>query len=155
MGTEFIILICLLVVVVLLVMFVYIRDFDVNRRLGIFEKTIEDLSRQNHELNKILSEQNSKSANIEMSYELKAQVENEIKNKIASMQNSINKVEQITKEYHQKQNSVDDIFYDDIDYEKEVLTLHGIGKDKSKIAQILSISEEEVEMILKLNEDII
>lgn len=155
MGTEFIILICLLVVVVLLVMFVYIRDFDVNRRLGIFEKTIEDLSRQNHELNKILSEQNSKSANIEMSYELKAQVENEIKNKIASMQNSINKVEQITKEYHQKQNSVDNIFYDDIDYEKEVLTLHGIGKDKSKIAQILSISEEEVEMILKLNEDII
>ena len=56
MSIETLAFIALAALIVIIFLMVYIRDVEVNKKLLIYEKSIEELNYQNHVLNKTLTE---------------------------------------------------------------------------------------------------
>lgn len=101
-NLELVIAICIVVALIIVILFINMRDKEINRRLEIFEKTIEDINQQSFELQKMVKEKMFHNT-LENNNELNEMFQKEIQNKIKPLQNSLKEIQEITKSFQEKQ----------------------------------------------------
>lgn len=101
-NIELVIVICLVVILAVIILFMSMRDKEINRRLEIFEKTIEDINQQNYELKKMVKEKMFHNT-LEDNQELNEMLQKEVQSKIQPLQKSLKEIEEITKSFQEKQ----------------------------------------------------
>ncbi|MFV0481474.1 MAG: DUF6115 domain-containing protein [Campylobacteraceae bacterium] len=146
-------LVALFVVMVLVVIFIVVKDREVERRLNLFASIIEDINRQNHDLKKNSIQFQNFGDNKE---DLEKKLESAIQTKVQPLNETIEKVKSITQDYHDKKKTQDsDVSFEQdkpLDYEKEAVNLYKQGKTEIEIAEALGLHVSEVEFILGLND---
>lgn len=153
--------------VIIVFLMVYIRDIEVNKKLSIYEKSIEELNYQNHVLNKTLNELRSVEKKPEFDtqeFEKKIMnsVNEEIRKSVLPVVGSLKEIESIIQHFKDEQsNRIDRIesrtkemsfvsSSPSSSNEKMIITHYSKGKSEAEIAKDLRIGIGEVDLVLKL-----
>lgn len=167
MSIETLAFIALAALVVIIFLMVYIRDVEVNKKLLIYEKSIEELNYQNHVLNKTLNELSM--ATKEPTVDPKAleskilnHVKEEIHQSVLPLVGSLKDVEKIMQNFRDEQSARIDRLESrtkemsfassspSSSNEKVILTQYAKGRSEAEIAKDLRIGIGEVDLVLKL-----
>ena len=167
MSIETLAFIALAALVVIIFLMVYIRDIEVNKKLLIYEKSIEELNYQNHVLNKTLNELST--ASKEPALDAKAleskilgHVKDEIHQNVLPLVGSLKDVEKIMQGFRDEQSSRIDRLESrakemsfsssspSSSNEKAIVSLYAKGRNEAEIAKDLRIGIGEVDLVLKL-----
>lgn len=167
MNIETLAFIALAALVVIIFLMVYIRDVEVNKKLVIYEKSIEELNYQNHVLNKTLGE--LASATKEPAIDVKAlegkilgRVKEEIQQSVFPLVGSLKDVEKIMQNFRDEQSSRIDRLENrtkemsfassapSSSNEKVIVSQYAKGRSEAEIAKDLRIGIGEVDLVLKL-----
>jgi hypothetical protein len=153
--------------VIIVFLMVYIRDIEVNKKLSIYEKSIEELNYQNHVLNKALNELRS----VEKKPEFDAQefekkimhsVNEDIRKSVLPVVGSLKEIESIIQHFKDEQSTRIDRIESrtkemsfvssspSSSNEKMIITHYSKGKSEAEIAKDLRIGIGEVDLVLKL-----
>lgn len=165
MSVELIGIIALGALVLILFIFLLLREKEISKKFEIYEKVIEDLNRQNYKLNYSLKEIASKDISIDLEA-IEKKIENKIKDEIESSLEptmyTLNKIQQIVENFQKEQISRIDRLESrakEINFvppnrnesnEKLVISQFKAGKSESQIAKDLRIGVGEVDFILKM-----
>lgn len=167
MSIETLAFIALAALVVIIFLMVYIRDIEVNKKLMIYEKSIEELNYQNHVLNKTLNELIS--ASKEPALDAKAleskilgSVKEEIHQSVFPLVASLQDVEKIMQNFRDEQSGRIDRLESrtkemgfassspSSSNEKVIVSQYAKGRSEAEIAKDLRIGIGEVDLVLKL-----
>ena len=166
MSIETLAFIALAALVVIIFLMVYIRDIEVNKKLMIYEKSIEELNYQNHVLNKTLNELTS--AAKEPALDAKAleakilgSVKEEIHQSVFPLVASLKDVEKIMQNFRDEQSGRIDRLESrtkemsfasspSSSNEKVIVSQYAKGRSEAEIAKDLRIGIGEVDLVLKL-----
>ncbi|MDD3323539.1 MAG: hypothetical protein PHN38_00245 [Sulfurospirillaceae bacterium] len=164
MTIEILGIICVASLVVILFLMSYIRDGEVNKKLLVYEKMIEDLNRQQFELKKTLRELMQKDTIDIKKIEKKIedQIKTEVQNSVYPVLESIKEIEFLMQNFNDEQ--VERINAMEIrvkevscmpssatcSNEKTIIAQYAKGKSEFEIAKDLRIGIGEVDLVLKL-----
>lgn len=167
MSIETLAFIALAALVVIIFLMVYIRDVEVNKKLLIYEKSIEELNYQNHVLNKTLNELSM--ATKELAVDPKAleskilnHVKEEIHQSVLPLVGSLKDVEKIMQNFRDEQSARIDRLENrtkemsfassspSSSNEKVIVSQYAKGRSEAEIAKDLRIGIGEVDLVLKL-----
>ncbi|MBV5278665.1 MAG: hypothetical protein J0647_06485 [Campylobacteraceae bacterium] len=164
MSIETLAFIALSALVVIIFLMVFVRDVEINKKLVIYEKSIEELNYQNHVLNKAINDF-SKKENSEMKeFEKKIQekIKSDIQNTVLPMITSLQDIEMIMQNFKDEQTSRIDRLESrtkEMNYlpssnstsnEKMIVAQYARGKSEAEIAKDLRIGIGEIDLVLKL-----
>lgn len=163
MGIDTLIYLGIGAILVLLFLVVYFKDQESNKKFERFERIIEDLNRQNHQIKQALLRKDSEKDSLEnlknqFQYSAKEEVAEQVAPILSSLreiesiieefkgeqENRIAKLEERTKTFTLSQNA-------STSNEKQVIQLYKSGKNMQEIAKDLRIGLGEVEFILKMH----
>lgn len=167
MSIETLAFIALAALVVIIFLMVYIRDVEVNKKLLIYEKSIEELNYQNHVLNKTLNELSmaSKEPTVDpkaLESKILNHVKEEIHQSVLPLVGSLKDVEKIMQNFRDEQSARIDRLESrtkemsfassspSSSNEKVILTQYAKGRSEAEIAKDLRIGIGEVDLVLKL-----
>lgn len=130
-NLELAIIVCLVIVLAIIILFVNFRDKEVNRRLEIFEKTIEDINQQSFEITKMVKEKMFHNT-LEANQELNEMLQKEVRSKLQPLKNSLQEIQELTKSFQAKQKDQDNsIEFLDINSGNQILH-EDLSKDEDK-----------------------
>lgn len=164
MSIETLAFIALAALVVIIFLMVYVRDMEVNKKLLIYEKSIEELNYQNHVLNKLLNEVKNQEQSDPKMLEKKIldQTKQEIQHNLLPVVASLKDVEKIMQHFRDEQSARIDRIESrtkemsfasaapSSSNEKMILSHFAKGKSEAEIAKDLRIGIGEVDLVLKL-----
>ena len=164
MSIETLAFIALAALIVIIFLMVYIRDVEVNKKLLIYEKSIEELNYQNHVLNKTLTEMKAQEQTDPKALEKRIldQAKQEVQHSLLPVVASLKDVEKIMQHFRDGQSArIDRIesrtkemssasVVPSSSNEKMILSLFAKGKSEAEIAKDLRIGVGEVDLVLKL-----
>lgn len=164
MSIETLAFIALAVLVIIIFLMVYIRDIEINKKLAMFERSIEELNYQNHVLNKTLKEFNQKEPIDTQALERKIveASKNEIQRTILPMIASLQDIEGIIESFKEEQSARIDRLESrtkemsglptgtSSSNEKMIVAQYARGRSEAEIAKDLRIGIGEVDLVLKL-----
>lgn len=164
MSIETLAFIALAALIVIIFLMVYIRDVEVNKKLLIYEKSIEELNYQNHVLNKTLKEMKAQEQTDPKALEKRIldQAKQEVQHSLLPVVASLKDVEKIMQHFRDEQSArIDRIesrtkemsfasVVPSSSNEKMILSLFAKGKSEAEIAKDLRIGVGEVDLVLKL-----
>ncbi len=164
MSIDLIAIVALTVLICVLFLFVFLRDQYVNKKLKLYEKIIEDINRDNHDiskqLEKVLSKKEINPETIES--QIKTDIENEVQKSLMPLVESIREIESVMLNFQDEQISRIDTLEEEknranfappnmVDSnEKLIISQYKKGKSEAMIAKDLRIGIGEVDLILKL-----
>lgn len=166
MSIEILAFIALAALVIIIFLMVYIRDIEVNKKLLIYEKSIEELNYQNHVLNKTLNDFTQKEQPAfdakELEKKILEHVKEEIHQNVIPVVGSLKEVERIIQHFKDEQSTRIDRLESrtkemsfassapSSSNEKMILSQYERGKSEAEIAKDLRIGIGEVDLVLKL-----
>lgn len=169
MSIETLAFIGLAALIIIVFLMIYIRDIEINKKLVIYEKSIEELNYQNHVLNKTLNDFMHKVSNTESTFDAKAletkiltRSKEEIQHSLVPLLNSLREIEKIMQNFQDEQSARIDRLESrtkemsfasaspSSSNEKMILTHYARGKSEAEIAKDLRIGIGEVDLVLKL-----
>ncbi|WP_331775163.1 DUF6115 domain-containing protein [Sulfurospirillum sp. 1612] len=164
MNIEFAGLIALGILVAVLFFIMMLRDQEVAKKLSIYEKIIEDLNHEHHQLSKEIQNL-SKSNDFDLEAfrtEVAQQVAFEVQNSLTPIIQSIKEIDEIMQTFQDEQtNRIDALEHrtkeknfsqinNTESNEKTIISQYKSGKSEAMIAKDLRIGIGEVDLILKL-----
>lgn len=164
MSIELLAFIALAALVVIVFLMVYIRDVEVNKKLLMYEKSIEELNFQNHQLSKALKEVSHQEPFNASEFEKKVMhhVKQELHNSIIPMVSSLQDIESIMQTFQAEQTARIDRLESrtkemsvlpttaSSSNEKIIVAQFAKGKSEAEIAKDLRVGIGEVDLVLKL-----
>ena len=167
MSIETLAFIALAALVVIIFLMVYIRDVEVNKKLLIYEKSIEELNYQNHVLNKTLNELSmaTKEPTVDpkaLESKILGHVKEEIHQSVLPLVGSLKDVEKIMQNFRDEQSARIDRLENrtkemsfassspSSSNEKVIVAQYAKGRSEAEIAKDLRIGIGEVDLVLKL-----
>lgn len=167
MSIETLAFIALAALVVIIFLMVYIRDVEVNKKLLIYEKSIEELNYQNHVLNKTLNELSAmtKEPSVDpkmLENKILNHVKEEIHQSVLPLVGSLKDVEKIMQNFRDEQSARIDRLESrtkemsfassapSSSNEKVIVAQYAKGRSEAEIAKDLRIGIGEVDLVLKL-----
>lgn len=164
MSIDTLAFIALGALVVIIFLMVFLRDMEINKKLQIYEKSIEELNYQNHVLNKALNDLAKKESidpkmlELKILEKMKSEIQNTVLPMIASLQDietimenfkneqtaRIDRIESRTKEMNCLPSSTSS------SNEKMIVAQYSRGRSEAEIAKDLRIGIGEVDLVLKL-----
>ena len=167
MSIETLAFIALAALVVIIFLMVYIRDVEVNKKLLIYEKSIEELNYQNHVLNKTLNELSmaTKEPAVDpktLESKILNHVKEEIHQSVLPLVGSLKDVEKIMQNFRDEQSARIDRLENrtkemsfassspSSSNEKVIVSQYAKGRSEAEIAKDLRIGIGEVDLVLKL-----
>jgi len=164
MSIETLAFIALGALVVIIFLMVFLKDMEINKKLQIYEKSIEELNYQNHVLNKAINDMakkesiDPKAIEQRMVERMKSEIQNTVLPMIASLQDieiimenfkneqtaRIDRIESRTKEMNCLPSSTSS------SNEKMIVAQYARGKSEAEIAKDLRIGIGEIDLVLKL-----
>jgi uncharacterized protein YoxC len=164
MTTELIGFIALAILVVIIFLMVTIKDAETTKKLSRFERSIDEVSQQNHRLKKEIVEI-SKRSNIfaeEINDIVEDKAREQVQHGVYPLIESMREIENVMQTFQDEQiERIDKIEErsNDISYlpsrssasnEKLIIAQYGGGKSEAEIAKDLRIGVGEVDLVLKL-----
>lgn len=164
MSIETLAFIGLTALVVIIFLMVFVRDMEINKKLLIYEKSIEELNYQNHVLNKAINDI-SKKENVEMkTFEQKMieRMKSEVQSTVLPMISSLQDIETIMENFKEEQSARIDRIESrtkemnclpsstSSSNEKMIVAQYARGKSEAEIAKDLRIGIGEIDLVLKL-----
>lgn len=164
MSIETLAFIGLTALVVIIFLMVFVRDMEINKKLLIYEKSIEELNYQNHVLNKAMNDI-SKKENVEMKVFEQKMVErmkSEVQSTVLPMISSLQDIETIMENFKEEQSARIDRIESrtkemnclpsstSSSNEKMIVAQYARGKSEAEIAKDLRIGIGEIDLVLKL-----
>ena len=164
MSIETLAFIGLTALVIIIFLMVFVRDMEINKKLLIYEKSIEELNYQNHVLNKAMNDI-SKKENVEMkTFEQKMveRMKSEVQSTVLPMISSLQDIETIMENFKEEQSArIDRIESRTKEMnclpsstsspnEKMIVAQYARGKSEAEIAKDLRIGIGEIDLVLKL-----
>lgn len=164
MSIETLAFIGLTALVIIIFLMVFVRDMEINKKLLIYEKSIEELNYQNHVLNKAINDI-SKKENVEIKVFEQKMVErmkSEVQNTILPMISSLQDIETIMENFKEEQSARIDRIESrtkemnclpsstSSSNEKMIVAQYARGKSEAEIAKDLRIGIGEIDLVLKL-----
>lgn len=164
MSIETLAFIGLTALVVIIFLMVFVRDMEINKKLLIYEKSIEELNYQNHVLNKAINDI-SKKENVEMKVFEQKMVErmkSEVQSTVLPMISSLQDIETIMENFKEEQSARIDRIESrtkemnclpsstSSSNEKMIVAQYARGKSEAEIAKDLRIGIGEIDLVLKL-----
>lgn len=164
MSIETLAFIGLTALVVIIFLMVFVRDMEINKKLLIYEKSIEELNYQNHVLNKAINDI-SKKENVEMKvFEQKMieRMKSEVQSTVLPMISSLQDIETIMENFKEEQSARIDRIESrtkemnclpsstSSSNEKMIVAQYARGKSEAEIAKDLRIGIGEIDLVLKL-----
>lgn len=163
MSIETLAFFALSALVVIIFLMVYIKDIEVNKKLLMYEKSIEELNFQNHQLSKNIKElaQHETIDPQEIEKRLLEKVKQEIQNTVIPMVSSLQDIESIMQTFQVEQTSRIDRIESrtkemscmptsSSSNEKMIVAQYAKGKSEAEIAKDLRVGIGEVDLVLKL-----
>lgn len=164
MSIETLAFIGLGALVVIVFLMVFLRDMEINKKLQIYEKSIEELNYQNHVLNKALNNMEKKESldpralEFKIIENMKREIQSTVLPMIASLQDietimenfkneqtaRIDRIESRTKEMNCLPSSTSS------SNEKMIVAQYSRGRSEAEIAKDLRIGIGEIDLVLKL-----
>lgn len=162
--TELMGLIALAILVVIIFLMVTLKDSETAKKLSRFERSIDELSQQNHRLRKEILELSKRSNNAvdEINSVVEERVREEVQHGVYPLIESMREIENVMQTFQDEQiERIDKIEErsNDISYlpsrssasnEKLIIAQYGGGKSEASIAKDLRIGIGEVDLVLKL-----
>jgi uncharacterized protein YoxC len=163
-SIETLAFIALAALVVIIFLIVYIRDIEVNKKLLIYEKSIEELNYQNHVLNKMLNElRHQEQADPKvMEKRILDLAKTDMQHSLLPVIASLKDVEKIMQHFRDEQSARIDRIESrtkemsfassapSSSNEKIIVSQYAKGKSEAEIAKDLRIGIGEVDLVLKL-----
>ncbi len=164
MSIETLAFIGLTALVIIIFLMVFVRDMEINKKLLIYEKSIEELNYQNHVLNKAMNDI-SKKENVEMkTFEQKMveRMKSEVQSTVLPMISSLQDIETIMENFKEEQSARIDRIESrtkemnclpsstSSSNEKMIVAQYARGKSEAEIAKDLRIGIGEIDLVLKL-----
>lgn len=164
MSIETLAFFALSALVVIIFLMVYIRDIEVNKKLLMYEKSIEELNFQNHQLSKSIKElaHHETIDPQEIEKRMLEKVKQEIQNTVIPMVSSLQDIESIMQTFQIEQTArIDRIesrtkemscmpTSSSSSNEKMIVSQYAKGKSEAEIAKDLRVGIGEVDLVLKL-----
>jgi uncharacterized protein YoxC len=161
MSTE---LIALVVLIILMFFIMTLKDGDTTKKLSRYERSIDELGRQNHRLRKEIIELGKHSNNFlkDVDNIVEEKVKEQIQHSIYPLIESMREIENVMQSFQEEQIQRIDRMEEksqDISYlplsttasnEKLIIAQYGSGKSEAMIAKNLRIGIGEVDLVLKL-----
>ncbi len=165
------------VVILFILAYLYIKDLENAKKLKSYEKSIEELNKQIHSLRKIAKEYEENKHNTEIDSsnnkrhidsklnEVRAELQNDVKQALNSLSPLISVLEEIQKSFQIHKNKIDRRMGEIEDRVKAVISIPTIsnsldeskivamfknGRTMEEIAKDLRVTKGEVELILKI-----
>ncbi len=164
MSIDIVAIITLGIFEVILFFLIFIRDQEVTRKFRLYEKAIEDLSRENHklyqEMKNIPAQESFDIKNIKV--QIQKEVKEEVRESLMPMVDSIKEIESVMSNFQNEQidridaleNSKKEVNFTPRNMvesnEKIIIANYKNGKSEAMIAKDLRIGIGEVDLILKL-----
>ncbi|MDD4505935.1 MAG: hypothetical protein PHE60_06165 [Sulfurospirillaceae bacterium] len=164
MSIETLAFIGLTALVIIIFLMVFVRDMEINKKLLIYEKSIEELNYQNHVLNKAINDI-SKKENVEFKIFEQKMVEkmkNEVQSTVLPMISSLQDIETIIENFKEEQSARIERIESrtkemnclpsstSSSNEKMIVAQYARGKSEAEIAKDLRIGIGEIDLVLKL-----
>ena len=165
MSIETLAFIALALLVVIIFLMVYLRDIEVNKKLAIFERSIEELNYQNHVLNKAFNDI-AKQENFDAKAFERKMLElnkSDIQQTIVPIITSLQDIESIIESFKEEQSARIDRLESrtkemsnlsssgtSSSNEKMIIAQYSRGRSEAEIAKDLRIGIGEVDLVLKL-----
>ena len=164
MSIETLAFIGLTALVIIIFLMVFVRDMEINKKLLIYEKSIEELNYQNHVLNKAINDI-SKKENVEFkAFEQKMveRMKSEVQSTVLPMISSLQDIETIMENFKEEQSARIDRIESrtkemnclpsstSSSNEKMIVAQYARGKSEAEIAKDLRIGIGEIDLVLKL-----
>lgn len=164
MSIETLAFIGLTALVIIIFLMVFVRDMEINKKLLIYEKSIEELNYQNHVLNKAINDV-SKKENVEFkAFEQKIveKMKNEVQSTVLPMISSLQDIETIIENFKEEQSARIERIESrtkemnclpsstSSSNEKMIVAQYARGKSEAEIAKDLRIGIGEIDLVLKL-----
>lgn len=164
MSIETLAFIGLTALVIIIFLMVFVRDMEINKKLLIYEKSIEELNYQNHVLNKAINDI-SKKENVEFkAFEQKIveKMKNEVQSTVLPMISSLQDIETIIENFKEEQSARIERIESrtkemnclpsstSSSNEKMIVAQYARGKSEAEIAKDLRIGIGEIDLVLKL-----
>ena len=164
MSIETLAFIALAVLVIIIFLMVYIRDIEINKKLAVYERSIEELNYQNHVLNKTFKESKKEEPIDTQALERKIleASKSEIQRTILPMITSLQDIEEIIETFKEEQSARIDRLESrtkemsglptgtSSSNEKMIVAQYARGRSEAEIAKDLRIGIGEVDLVLKL-----
>lgn len=164
MSIETLAFVALAALVVIVFLMVFLRDIEINKKLLIYEKSIEELNYQNHVLNKALNDFSKKDNSQLDDFEKKIQekIKADVQNTILPMISSLQDIETIMQNFKDEQTARIDRIESrtkemnclpsspSTSNENMIVAQYARGKREAEIAKDLRIGIGEVDLVLKL-----
>ena len=163
MSIELLAIIALSFLVIVMFLLNGIRDKELSRKLKLYEKSIEELNRQNHTISKELSRISEKEPKEEDNLpQIKARIKEEVQKSLRPMVESIKEIEIVMQNFQDEQIRRIDELEDGkkvVNFapknmansnEKLIISQYKSGKSEAMIARDMRIGIGEVDLILKL-----
>lgn len=165
MSIETLAFIALALLVVIIFLMVYVRDIEVNKKLAIFERSIEELNYQNHVLNKAFNDIAKQESFDAKAFERKMMELNksDIQQSIIPIITSLQDIESIIESFKEEQSARIDRLENrtkemsnlsssgtSSSNEKMIIAQYSRGRSEAEIAKDLRIGIGEVDLVLKL-----
>lgn len=164
MSIETLAFIGLTALVIIIFLMVFVRDMEINKKLLIYEKSIEELNYQNHVLNKAINDV-AKKENVEFkAFEQKMieRMKSEVQSTVLPMISSLQDIETIMENFKEEQSARIDRIESrtkemnclpsstSSSNEKMIVAQYARGKSEAEIAKDLRIGIGEIDLVLKL-----
>jgi len=164
MSTELIALIALIVLIILIFIIVTLKDADTTKKLSRYERSIDELGRQNHKLRREIIELGKHGNNLlkDVDNIVEDKVKEQIQQSIYPLIESMREIENVMQSFQEEQIQRIDRMEEksqDISYlplsttasnEKLIIAQYSSGKSEAMIAKNLRIGIGEVDLVLKL-----
>lgn len=164
MSIDVLAFIGLALLVIIIFLMVYIRDIEINKKLAIYERSIEELNYQNHVLNKALKDFGNKESFDAKAFEKKMLelTKQEVQQTVIPMVSSLQDIESIIERFKEEQTARIDRLESrtkemsglptgtSSSNEKMIVAQYARGRSEAEIAKDLRIGIGEVDLVLKL-----
>ncbi len=152
-------------VLCIIFLFIYFKDSETNSKFRRFERSIEELMQQNHQLRReiLRQEKNEKTKLESFEVHIHARVQEEINTHVLPLLNSLKEIEGIMQNFQEEQQDRLSFLEERTksinrfaspsasSNEKQVINLYKDGKKEHEIAKELRLGLGEVQFILKMN----
>lgn len=165
MSIETLAFMALALLVVIIFLMVYLRDIEVNKKLAIFERSIEELNYQNHVLNKSFNDIAKQESFDAKAFERKMleMTKSDIQQGVLPIISSLQDIERIIEGFKEEQSARIDRLENrtkemsnlsssgtSSSNEKMIIAQYSRGRSEAEIAKDLRIGIGEVDLVLKL-----
>ncbi len=149
------------VLLVLLVLFIYFKDLESNRKFERFEGVIEDLNQQIHQLKQLTEQKNREDRALaeHNRIEIDKKIQDEINSRTLPIINSLKGISSLVDNLKEEQQEctfkLSQISQESkvlkASNEEQIIKMYNNGKNYQEIAKELHVSLGEVEFVLKIH----